>query len=142
MQEAKLSETIDRRKFTVAMAYAMLGGAAITITACGDGGSPTGSNGGPYGNPTATPTAAATGVTVGAIGNNHGHAAVITGAQLDAGGGLTLDIKGSAPHAHTVTLTGDQVANIKGGQTVTVESTVADGGSTYGGVHTHNVTFN
>jgi hypothetical protein len=92
--------------------------------------------------PTAAPTNASTGDKAGAISNNHGHSAVITGAQLDAGGGLTLDIMGSAPHTHQVILTGAQVVDIRNGQTVTMESTVTDGGPAYLGVHSHGVTFN
>jgi hypothetical protein len=137
-----MSEIIDRRSFTVAMAYAMLGGAAITLTACGDSG-PTGSTGGtPTPAPTPTTAATATDKAATAISANHGHSALITGAQLEAGGGLTLDIMGNAPHNHQVTLTGDEVVNIRNNQTVTKASTVSDGGSTYGGEHSHGVTFN
>jgi hypothetical protein len=37
------------------------------------------------------------------ISANHGHSAVITGAQLTAGGAVELNIRGTATHAHTVT---------------------------------------
>jgi hypothetical protein len=131
-----MSENMDRRSFTVAMAYAMLGGAAITLTGCGDSG---GSSTGPY---APTPTSPPVGDKAATISANHGHAAVITGAQLEAGGGLTLDIKGNAPHNHQVSLTGDEVVNIRNNQTVTKASTVTDGGSSYGGEHSHGVTFN
>ena len=136
-----MSEIIDRRSFTVAMAYAMLGGAAITLTACGDSG-PTGSTGNPTPGPTPTPTTAAVGDKAATVSANHGHSAVITGAQLEAGGGLVLDIMGQAPHNHQVTLTGDEVVSIRNNQTVTKASTVSDGGSSYGGEHNHGVTFN
>ena len=137
-----MSETIDRRSFTVAMAYAMLGGAAITLTACGDGGGPAGSTGGPYGNPTPTPTTASASDKAAVISGNHGHSAVITGAQLTAGGELALDITGTAPHPHQVTLTAAEVTSIANGQTVTKASTTNDGGAIYGGEHNHGVTFN
>src|SRR6516164_8243473 len=128
-----MSETIiDRRSFTVAMAYAMLGGAAITLTACG-GGSPTSSTMN-YG-PTSTPTSTPVGDKAGTISNNHGHSAVITAAQLTDGGGLVLDIQGKAPHSHTVTLSGDEVVSIRNGSTVTLVSSINDGGSQYGGQH-------
>jgi hypothetical protein len=95
---------------------------------------PTGYTGNPTPAPTPT-TVATTGDKVGAISANHGHSAIITGAQLDAGGQLTLDITGTASHSHIVTLTADQIAAIKGGQTVTVTSTTGNG-------HSHEVTFN
>jgi hypothetical protein len=131
-----LSEIIDRRSFNVALAYAMLGGAAITITGCGGGGT------GPSNNPTPTPTSAASGDEAGIVATNHGHIAIITAAQLQAGGGLTLDIQGDAPHTHSVTLTASEVGSIAGGTTVTVGSSSTDGGGSYGGVHQHAVTFN
>jgi hypothetical protein len=133
-EEVRMSEIIDRRSFNVAMAYAMLGGAATTITGCGSTTSPSG-------NPTAapTPTATATPVAVtdkvGSISANHGHKAVITAAEITAGGGLNLDIMGDASHNHTITLTGDQVKNIGNGGTVSVQSSSTNS-------HTHVVTFN
>jgi hypothetical protein len=158
-----MSEMTDRRAFNVALAYAMLGGAAITVTACGGGGgSTTGPSGGAYGSteppatpaptPTATATATATAPTsppatpaptataavanaVGIISANHGHKAVITGAQILAGGALTLDIMGAASHGHTITLSGSQVMTVGNGGTVTVQSTSTN-------AHTHDVTFN
>ncbi len=72
------------------------------------------------------------------IATNHGHVAVISGAQLLAGMGLRLDIRGLAQsHTHTVDLSAQQVAAIRDGQRVTVESS-AD----YEDKHGHSVTFN
>jgi hypothetical protein len=137
-EEVRMSEIIDRRSFNVAMAYAMLGGAAITITGCG-GGSTTGPSGNPTPAPTPTTAATATPVAatdkVGSISANHGHKAVITAAEITAGGGLTLDIMGDATHDHTITLNGDQVKGIGNGGTVSVQSSSTNS-------HTHVVTFN
>lgn len=120
--------TIDRRQFTLATALAALSGVAITISTagCGDDGSPTyGGNGGNGGSSDKTGTVSA----------NHGHSAVITGAQLTAGGALQLDIQGTAPHPHTVSLSATEVGMIAGNQRVSKESSNND-------AHTHNVTFN
>jgi hypothetical protein len=131
MQETK---TLDRRQFTLAAALAALSGVAITITACGGGystspsGSGTGSSGGGTGS-------GGSGDKVGQISGNHGHSAVITGAQLSAGGALDLDITGQATHSHHVTLAGAEIASIAAGTRVSKESTSGDG-------HTHTVTFN
>jgi hypothetical protein len=116
---------MNRRQFTVEAAMLLLGGATITIAACG-GGSGSSSS-----------TAAST-VPLedksGAISKNHGHTAVVTAAQEAAGGGLDLDMRGTASHTHTLSLTGDEVTNIRLGAKVTKDST--------GGTHTHTVTFN
>lgn len=131
------SKTLDRRQFTLAAALAALSGVAITISACGGGG--TGSAGSsPYG-PT-DPSGGATGSgstadKVGQISNNHGHSAIITGAQLTAGGDLSLNIQGAATHPHTVALSAAEIASIAANQRVSkVSSTTQD--------HSHTVTFN
>jgi hypothetical protein len=112
-----------RREFTVASALALLGGATITITGCGGGSSSrtTGSSGP---------------VDVeGSIAGNHGHRAVITAAQLMAGGALRLDLDaGSAGHRHTVDLSADDVVRIRTGNAVARESTEAE-------LHRHMVSF-
>jgi hypothetical protein len=120
-----MSDRIDRRA-AIELAMLMLGGAAITLSGCGGGGSSSPTNP----NPPAGP-----GDKVGAISANHGHSAVITAAQLTAGNGLTLNIQGSAAHNHTVELLGAEVVQIRNGQRVATGSSVGDG-------HTHTVTFN
>ncbi len=125
-------KTLDRRQFTLAAALAALSGVAITISACGGGSSsspssPTGSTGG-------TGSGGSTD-KVGQISNNHGHSAVITGAQLTAGGALELNIQGAATHPHTVSLTGAEIASIAANQRVAKESSTEQG-------HSHTVTFN
>lgn len=137
-----MKERMDRREFSVTVALAMLGGAAISLSqaACGGGdgygggGNPTGSSGGgddygPGGN--ADPG----GGEVASISANHGHRAVITQAELTAGNGLNLDIQGSASHSHAVQLSGAEVVAIRGGQRVSKPSSSTD-------AHSHNVTFN
>ncbi len=114
----KLTHSLSRRQ-----ALAMLGGATITVgfAACTK----------------STDTAVVPTVSdaTGVIASNHGHTAIITKAQLTAGGGLTLDITGTSSHTHSLTLTAVEVTTIKGGTRVSKESTS-------GGSHTHTVTFN
>jgi len=136
MQEEQnvLEKTIDRRQFTVASAMALLSGVAITITEAACGGSSY-SPSSPTPMPTPNPTPAPSGDKVGQVSSNHGHSAVITGAQLTAGGTLSLDIRGSADHPHTVTLTAAEVTSIAANQRVSKESS-SDA------AHSHTVTFN
>jgi hypothetical protein len=125
-----MPEPIDRRKFiSAAAALAMLGGAGITIGCGSDSGS----------TPTPPPPPPPTGPKLASIGDNHGHTATILGAQLDAGGAITLNVQGTAPHAHAVGLSATQVATIKAGSKVVVQSTSAEG---LLGVHAHTITFN
>ena len=127
-----------RRAITVGAALAMLGFPTITLSGCGGGGGG-GGNGeadddnGPTGpNPTPTPGA---GDVQGTIAANHGHVAIITAAQLQAGNGLTLDIRGNAGHTHMVALSGTEVVQIRDRQRVSKISSTTDG-------HEHTVTFN
>ncbi len=117
--------TLGRREFTLAAALLAISGATITISACGGSGSP------------AAPSGGSSQVTdkVGVISANHGHSAVITAAQLTAGGDLSLNIRGASDHPHTLTLTAAQVASIAANQRVAKESSTDDG-------HSHTVTFN
>jgi hypothetical protein len=131
MEEQK---TIGRREFSVATALAMLSGVAIVIseTACGGSSySPSSPTPTPTPNPTPTPSAD----KVGSISSNHGHSAVITGAQLAAGGTLSLSIQGTATHPHTVDLSADDLTAIAANQRVSKESSEDNS-------HTHTVTFN
>jgi hypothetical protein len=115
---------LTRRQFTGAAALAFLGGATITISSgCGGGGS---NPGGP------TPGA---GDRLGVVSANHGHVAFVNAVQLQAGNGVTLDIRGEADHTHSVGLTGDEVVMIRDGGRVRKESSFND-------IHTHTVTFN
>jgi hypothetical protein len=60
--------------------------------------------------------------------------AIITGAQLSAGGTVLLHIQGTATHDHTVDLSATEIGQIRDGQKVAKESSSTD--------HTHTVTFN
>jgi hypothetical protein len=117
-----------RRTFIGAAAAALFAGVVIQITGC--------STEDDTGNP------GAGGAKTGAVLSNHPapHKAVITKAQLDAGGGLTLDIQGSSDHSHSLTLSADQVTTIKGGGHVMIDSTstTPPGGT----AHAHSVMFN
>jgi hypothetical protein len=131
-EQTILDKTLDRRKFTLATAMAMLAGVAITITeACGSSYSSPTSNP----TPTPTPTPAGNGDKVGTISSNHGHSAVITAARLSQGGDLDLDIRGTATHTHTVSLSANDLSEIAAGKAVAHESSNDSG-------HSHTVTFN
>jgi hypothetical protein len=74
---------------------------------------------------------------VGSIGTNHGHRAVLTVAQLEAGAEVLLDIQGQSTHGHFLTLSADDVRRIRAGERVSRFST--DG---FDDKHDHVVTFN
>ncbi|MCL4819381.1 MAG: hypothetical protein KJ067_09575 [Vicinamibacteria bacterium] len=120
----KGTRCVGRRRFGLEAALAVLGSATITISSsgCGGGGS--------------SPTSpSAPGDKVGSVSANHGHAAVITAAQLSTGAALTLQIRGSSDHPHTVVLSAGEVAQVAAGSRVSKNSSVDDG-------HDHTVTFN
>lgn len=74
---------------------------------------------------------------VGTISLNHGHTAVITVAQLVAGGALKLEIQGSSIHGHALELSADEVGRIRRGEIVSVLSAAG-----WEDKHDHRVTFN
>lgn len=139
-------QRIGRRQFAQDASLAFLAGVSVIVSSCaggsgGGGGSssssdgygPTGSSGTPtQSTPPATPAA---GSVSGQISDNHGHQAVITAAELQAGGALRLDIAGSAGHSHIVDLAAPEVQLIRDGQRVQKESTTTEG-------HDHMVAFN
>lgn len=124
----KQLERITRRDFTVKSVLSILGGVPIALTACGD----TDSSSSPAA-PTPQPTSS--GDVEGVVGTNHGHEAVISGAALAAGNAFSLDIMGTADHAHSVDLSADEITQIASGARVQKVSSnnVA---------HMHTVTFN
>lgn len=122
-----------RRQFTRQAGLAFLSGVSVTLGGCGGGGGD-----GSYsttGPTTSTPPPAAPGDEIGEVSANHGHEAVITAAELMAGGDLQLDIAGSAGHSHLVTLPAEAVVEIRDGKAVRTDSTSTD-------AHSHMVTFN
>jgi len=127
---------LGRRRISAAAALALLGGATITIAGCGGGGGPSGPSAGPAPTPAPTPTTGTgNGDKVGQVSDDSRHQAVITAAQLSAGGALTLDIQGKAPHGHIVELSAQEVEGIRNGQRVVEQSsTTLD--------HNHTVWFN
>ena len=119
MPEKDLTLRIGRREFSRSAVIALLSSATITITDCGGGSEPT-----------PIPSYVA-----GSISANHGHAAVVTAAQITAANAVSLDIRGSATHPHTVELSAAEVGMIGTRQTVVKVSENNEG-------HGHTVTFN
>jgi hypothetical protein len=112
-------DTIDRRTFTLQSLMAMLAGVTITISGCGDDDPE---------NPTPTDE-------TGEISSNHGHTAVVTSAQLTAGGTVVLNIQGSANHTHNLELSAAQIVQIRNQTRVAKDTSVTNS-------HMHTVTFN
>ena len=124
---------IDRREFAKEASLAFLSGVTVTVSACGGGGGGGGYSGsGPT--TSATPPPANPGDEVGEISANHGHQAIITAAQLMAGGALQLDIAGTAGHSHSVSLPEQAVQDVRDGKPVQTQSTTTE-------AHSHTVTF-
>lgn len=117
---------IERRRFTN-LILALLGGVTVTVAGCDKASSP------------AAPSPG-TGDRPASVAVNHGHAAVITSAQLAAGGDVTLNIRGTADHPHTVTISVAELSSISGGQRISKESSTDASASA--GTHSHSVTFN
>jgi hypothetical protein len=90
-----------------------------------------------------TVASAAAGEVRGSVSANHPlpHIAVITAAQLSAGGERSVNIQGQALHSHTVTLSGPQMMQIAAGCRTSQESSV-NPHSNGTGDHSHAVAFN
>ena len=127
-QQNDLELRTDRREFTVAAMLAMLGGVSITISACGGKAASSPSS------PSVPEAPAPVTDKAGSISNNHGHVAVITGAQLTAASTVALSLQGTASHNHVLELSGAELGQIREGRTVTKECSST--------THTHMVTFN
>ena len=129
---------LKRRQFAQNASLAFLAGVVVTVADCGGGGGGGGGRSDGYGptggSPTTTLAAAPDGSKTGTITGNHGHTAVITGAQLTAGGAVSLDIAGTAGHSHMVDLPAQAVVDIRSSRKVEKMSTATD--------HAHMVTFN
>ena len=100
---------------------AMLAGVTVTMTGCGSESLVA---------PEAPPS-----VKLGTVGNNHGHAVLITSAQQLAGGAVSLSIQGDSSHDHTLELTAAEVATIRAGQRLEKNCVLSRG-------HMHSVAFN
>jgi hypothetical protein len=116
----------SRREFTAQAVMALLSGATITISSCG-GSTPS--------EPSSPPGGGGGSGATGAITENHGHTATITAAQISSGTGVTLQIRGTADHPHTLALTMAEVVQVGAGGRVSKTSSSDD-------AHTHVVTFN
>jgi len=139
-----LERRVSRREFTAASISALFVGMAVTMIDCGSAGNGAGMA------PSPVPTAggpAPAGDKTGSISDNHGHSAVVTSVQLLAGGGVALNIQGSANHNHTVELSSSQVPQVAAGAKVSQSSsrTTAEIDTGYGPspvTHDHTVVFN
>jgi hypothetical protein len=98
-----------------------------------------GCGGGGYGGGGSTAAGSSCGAAGSDITANHGHSLTILKADLDSTVDRTYTLTpGTGGHTHDVTFTPAQLAQMKAGGSVTMTSTLADGGI-YGGVHSHSV---
>jgi hypothetical protein len=107
-------------------ALVISGGMAFIAAACGGGDDKDDKPAAQQ--PAANPSCKASG-----IGNNHGHELVIPYADTASAASLSYSIRGSSDHDHTVILSAQQLAQVRSGASVTVNSTTSGG-------HTHSVT--
>lgn len=68
------------------------------------------------------------------IGSNHGHTLQVSKNDVNAGVEKQYDIKGSSPHAHTVTVSASNFATLKTNQQIQINSTNDD-------AHSHLITI-
>ena len=122
---------LDRREFSRESLLLLLGGLTISVSACSGGGSSPTAATPPA--PTGQPGAGIADVR-GTVGANHGHVALVTGAQISAAGAVTLAIRGAADHDHQLSLSAAEMARLRDGQSVAVRSAGAQD-------HDHLVTF-
>ena len=128
MQSSQEPASVTRRQFTLEAALAILAGCVITIAdACG----------GSDDTPTNT-TPAPTDLT-GTISANHAHIATVTAVQITAGNAIALDIRGSAAHTHTLSLSQADLQALQNRQPVSRDSS-SDLSASFG-LHLHTVTF-
>ena len=71
--------------------------------------------------------------TESAIGSNHGHDLIVSTADVNSEIPMTYRIQGSSAHNHTVTITAEQFAELRSGNTIRVDSTTDES-------HSHRVT--
>lgn len=126
---------IDRREFAKEASLAFLSGVTVTVSACGGGGGSYSGSG-----PTTSTTPPPASSEEGEISANHGHEAIITAAQLMAGGALELDIAGTAGHSHVVNLPAQAVQDVRDAKPVQTMTTITTTATLT--AHSHRVTFN
>jgi hypothetical protein len=114
-----MKDTIDRRAFTRQSLMAMLAGVTITLSGCGD-------------DDPNDPTPAS---ETGDISNNHGHTAVITGAELTGSATIMINFQGSANHNHNLEITVAELTQIRNQARLVKDTSVTN-------AHSHTVTFN
>jgi hypothetical protein len=113
--------TLTRREFTADAVLALLMGCVITVSSACDDDTPT--------NPPISSD------VNGVISANHGHTATIQAAQINGGAAIVgMNIQGTAPHLHTISVSQAEIQTLANRQPVTVTSTTDNG-------HNHTVTF-
>ncbi len=105
--------TVTRKQFLDHLAG---GSVVLLLGGCGGGGSYS------AGAPAPAPSPAPAGGCSANIAGNHGHVLTIPQADLDSTTAKTYDIQGTADHTHSVTFSATDLANLKAGQTVTVQT--------------------
>lgn len=141
----KAERGVTRREFTQASINALFVGMGVSLSGCGGGG-----GGGSYSTaPSATGPATTTppvssGSREGTVSANHGHSAVVTAAQLQAGGAVSLNVQGTADHSHSLELGAAEVRDIAAGARVSKATNAAGTRDEYGMTsdHDHIVGFN
>lgn len=111
-----MSTNMTRKGFLGAVAS---GTVLLLLQACGGGDGDGGTTSPNTPPPSGTSSCSSTGA---AISGNHGHSLSIPAADLDSTSARTYPIQGGANHPHTITLTPAQLATLKSGQSVTVNS--------------------
>lgn len=103
--------TVTRKKFLGDLAG---GTVVLLLGGCGGGGS--------YGGGTPMSSPPPAGGCGADIAGNHGHVLAIPQADLDSTTAKTYNIQGTADHNHTVTFSAADLADLKAGRMVTVQS--------------------
>lgn len=124
---------MNRKKFIEAGVSILIVIGASCLVACNNT-STTAPGPDPTPAPTATPVQGDITVTSASV-NEHAHTVTMPAADLTSATSKTYTSSSVLGHNHMVTLTGDQIAAIRNGQSVTVTSTGAIN------LHTHQFTF-
>jgi hypothetical protein len=111
---------LDRKEFLTGIAGVTV---TLVIHACGGDDS--------EGNPTGGGANCNDGVDA-TISSNHGHELRIPAADFDAGESKTYSIQGSSTHSHSITLSAQDLTDLKAGQKISKDSTTDAG-------HTHSL---